>query len=400
MTPSADSTKRVVSDPRLLRRCSRCVMPETQEIITFDEQGVCSTCRNIDVKHQSVDWEKKEKEFVALVDQYRGKYAYDCIIPFSGGKDSTYTAWALVRKYKLKPLIVSFDHHLLRPRTLENRERTLRLLGVDFHSIRPDWHLVKRTMRVALERKGDILWYQHCGIFSYPMQVAVKYRVPLVIWGEPSADYASYYGFDESEEVDERRFNMFINLGITAEDMLGMLNEHPKFKDQQTTLRDMAPYMYPKRDDLRAIQCRSVCLGSYAPWDVKKQSAKIKEELGWQGDDVEGVPPEYNYEKVEDMMQGVQDYLKFIKRGYGRMSHLASIDIRNGRLTRDKAIKMVEEWEGKRPASLDVFLKWLDMSEDEFYTIALRHTVSPWKHDPKTSPRGKELWDQKLWPTI
>ncbi len=380
-----------ISDPKQLKRCSKCVMPETQEIITFDENGVCSTCRNVLLKQEKINWDKKKEEFIELINQYRGKYQYDCIVPFSGGKDSTYTLLALVKEFGLKPLVVSFDHHLLRPTVLANREKALKRLGVDYLGFKANWQIIKKMMRISLERKGDILWYQHTGIFSLPMHMALKFNVPLVIWGEPSSEYTSYYSYDEVEEVDEKRFNMFINLGITAEDMLGMLN------DPSITMADLWPFAYPKREALRSLNCRSVCLGSYVPWDVKKHVEIIKRELDWEGDEVEGVPPEYNYEKIEDMMQGVQDYLKFIKRGYGRMSHLASIDIRNGRLTREEGMKMVEEWEGKRPASLDVFLKWVNMTEKEFYDVVSKMAIAPWKHDPETTKRGKELWDQHLW---
>ena len=99
------------------------------------------------------------------------------------------------------------------------------------------------------------------------------------------------------------------------------------------------------------------------------------------------------------MLQGVQDYLKFIKRGYGRMSHLASIDIRNGRLTREEGMALVEKWEGKRPKSLDIFLQWMNMSEVEFNAIAMRHAIRPWKYDPTLQSLGEytELPDQKTW---
>ncbi|MBU1911531.1 N-acetyl sugar amidotransferase, partial [Patescibacteria group bacterium] len=306
------------------------------------------------------------------------------------------------KDWGLKPLIVSFDHNLLRPKVVENRERLLRKLGCDYLGYRPDWNLVKKLMRISLERKGDILWYQHNGIFAYPMQIAVKHNIPLVIWGEPSAEYTSYYDYDDVEEVDERRFNMFVNLGITAQDMFGMLNEpgSPTADDDNpVTMRDMAPYIYPSRKELAFIKCRSICLGSFVPWDVKRHVEIIKREIDWEGDRVEGVPPEYDYEKIEDMMQGVQDYLKFIKRGWGRMSHLASIDIRNGRFTRERGMELIKEWEGLRPASLDVLLNWLKISEEEFYQIAIRHTVAPWKHDPSSIIRGKQLPDQKDWIT-
>lgn len=383
--------ERKVSNPKDLIRCTRCVMPETQESIVFDEQGVCSACRNIDIKHEKIDWGKKKNDFLDLLQMYRGKYAYDCMVPFSGGKDSVYTVYSLVRDYGLKPLVVSYDHHMIRPQTVKNRERTLKKLGVDFLSYRTNWHLVKKLMRIGLERKGNIYWYQETGIFAFPMHMAIKFNVPLVIWGEPSAEYTAYYDYDGEEEVDETRFNMFVNMGITAQDMVGFLN------DTSITLRDLQFHIYPDRKDLQGIGCRSVCLGSYQPWDVKNQVAIIKKEIGWEGDMVEGVPPEYNYEKVEDMLQGVQDYLKYIKRGYGRMSHLASIDIRNGRLTRERAMEMLDKWEGLRPASLDILLKWLEITEKEFYQITAKHSVQPWRHDPSMTKKGESLPDTKDW---
>lgn len=373
-----------------MKRCSKCVMPETHETMVFDEEGVCNVCRQQEYKKKKIDWEKREKEFVDLIDTYRGKYLYDCIIPFSGGKDSTFTAYYLVKKYGLKPLIVSFDHGFMRPKTLENNDRTVRKLGVDYLKFRASWSIVKKTMMESLKRKGDFCWHCHSGIFAYPMQIAVKHNIPLILWGEPSAEYTSYYSYDQPEEVDEKRFNRFINLGITAEDMVGMLGS-------SVTLRDLEPFRYPPLKELRAVKYRSVCLGSYMPWDVKKQSELIKKELGWQEDVVEGVQPGYGYEKVECMMQGVRDYCKYIKRGYARVTHLASIDIRNGRLTREEAIKLIEKYEGKRPASLDVFLRILEIDEKEFMDIVSKHMVSPYKHDPSKITHGEELWDQKLW---
>src|SRR3989344_1047036 len=126
----------LISDPLLLKRCSRCVMPKTQEVISFDTSGVCSTCRNLDMKHEQIDWGEREQEFRRILDHYRGNAAYDCIVPFSGGKDSTFILYTLVKRYGLKPLVVSFDHHLYRPRVLENRERTLKRLGVDYLGFR------------------------------------------------------------------------------------------------------------------------------------------------------------------------------------------------------------------------------------------------------------------------
>ena len=208
-----------------LRRCARCALPETHESITFDEQGICAICRQVEFKRDSIDWTARSAQLGELIEEYRGKHDYDCIVPFSGGKDCTFTLCHLVNEYKLKPLVVSFDHGFFRPNHLDNVERTIKTLGVDFMRFRPNWKVVQKLMLEVLIRKGDFCWHCHTGIFSYPMRIAVKYEVPLLFWGEPSAEYTTYYSLrPRREEVDERRFNRFVNLGITAEDMVGMLD--------------------------------------------------------------------------------------------------------------------------------------------------------------------------------
>lgn len=356
-----------------MKYCSRCVMPETAESLTFDEQGVCSVCRQIEYKHGQIDWADRGTAMDELFDRHRGKQQYDCIVPFSGGKDSTFTLWYLVKVKKLRPLVVRFDHGFLRKTVQENSLRTFRALGVDVHHFTPNWQVVRKLMFESLRRRGDFCWHCHTGIFSYPMWVSVWQKIPLIIWGEPTAEYASFYRYDEEEEVDERRFNAFVNLGINAEDMLGMLDN--TVSDYQVTDRDLMPYTYPPADQLRGV--RSVLLGSYIPWDVKKQVELIKRELGWQGDQVEGVPPEYDYEKIECFMQGVRDYIKYLKRGFGRTTHLVSIDIRNDRKTREEGVRLVNEFDGKRPAALDLFLDYLGLTEEEFLKLIEPHVVSP-----------------------
>lgn len=374
-----------------LKRCSRCTLPETHETISFDEEGVCNVCRQHDYKQEKIDWNARKHDFEKLIEMYKGKYSYDCIIPFSGGKDSTYTLYNLVTEWKLKPLVVSFDHGFFRPMVEQNKLRTFRKLGVDVLKFTPNWHIVKKLMLESLRRKGDFCWHCHTGIFAYPMQVAINNKIPLVIWGEPSAEYTSYYSYDNApEEVDEQRFNRIANLGIDSHDMLKMLGG-------TVTERDLLPFTYPKLKDLKAINYRSVCLGSYIPWDVKKQVAQIKKELGWQGDRVEGVPPEYDYEKIECQFQGIRDYLKYIKRGYARTTHLTSIDIRNGRMEREQALQLIHQYEGKKPASLEVFLEYLGLTEKEFNDIAISHWVNPSKVQPGKLQKGEENCDQKLW---
>jgi N-acetyl sugar amidotransferase len=371
------------------------MLPETYETIEFDTKGVCNVCRSKEFRNEKIDWENRKVQLDELIEKYRGKYDYDCIVPFSGGKDSTFTLWYLVKHYKVKPLVVQFDHGFMRERLRENNIRTFKRLGVDVINFTPNWKLVKRLMLEALRRKGDFCWHCHTGIFSYPMHVAVKFQVPLVFWGEPSAEYTQYYDYreDEIEEVDETRFNRFVNLGITAEDMYGMIKN-----DFDVDPRDLRPYTYPDLRDLKKLNYRSVCLGSYIPWDVKKQVEIIGKELGWQGDQVEGMPWEaYPYEKIECFMQGVRDYIKFMKRGYSRVSQMVALDLRHGRITPEEGKRLIDTYEGQKPPSLSIFLDYLGLEEKEFNEMIAMTVVPPHEPNFAINTWAPQTWDFEHW---
>lgn len=377
-----------------MKHCTRCHLPETYETIEFNDEGVCNICDQKVFRDQSINWGERKSALDDLIETYRGQYEYDCIVPFSGGKDSTFTLYYLMEQYQLKPLVVQFNHHFLRPTVLENNNRTFKQLGVEVHSFTPNWKVVKRVMLESLIRKGDFCWHCHTGIFAYPMHVALKYNTPLVIWGEPSSEYTSYYDYRENEieMVDETRFNRFVNLGITAEDMSGMISH-----DFKHDARDLKPFTYPPVRELKRLRYRSFCLGSYIPWDVKRQSELIMQKLGWKGEDVEGMPPgKYPYEKIECYMQGVRDYIKYLKRGYSRVSQMVALDLRNGRMTMEEAQSLITA-EGKRPPSLDHFLEYLELTEDEFNAIVLKTVVPPFKPNFDEIEDAPRTWDYEQW---
>ena len=325
-----------------------------------------------------------------MIEEHRGKYDYDCIVPFSGGKDSTWTLYYLVKEFGIKPLVVRFDHGFLRPGLDDNVKRTIRRLGVDIMTFTPNWKVVQKLMLQSLLEKGDFCWHCHTGIFSYPMRIAIEKKVPLIFWGEPSAEYTAYFSYDQKEEVDEKRFNRYINLGISADDMFVRLGG-------SVDERDLLPYAYPPLKQLRDLNYRSVCLGSYIPWDVKMQSEVIQRELDWRGDQVENVPPQYNYEKIECYMQGVRDYIKYIKRGYSRPSHLVALDVRAGRMSKEEGDHLIQTYEGRRPPSLNLFLDFVGLTEHEFMEVAMSHQVSPYVHDPAATQVGARTADYDDW---
>jgi len=379
------------------RRCLKCGLPETYETIEYNKDGICNICISSEYKSEKVDWSERKKLLDSLIEKYRGKYSYDCIIPFSGGKDSTYTLLYLMREYGIKPLVVRFNHGFYRDTILNNSTKTLKKLGADFIEFTPNWKIVKRLMLESFQRKTDFCWHCHTGIYSYPLRIAILYQVPLVFWGEPQSEITAYYDYlnDEVEFEDDRKFNKLRTLGITAEDMFNMLNTEANPID----IRDLAPYTFPDVAELRKLKYCSVPLGSFIPWDYKSNTQAIKDELAWQSDDLEGVPESINPqgEKIECFMQGTRDYVKFLKRGYGRVAQISAFDARAGVISQEEAIRRGSELDGRRPKSLDLFLEYVGLNEKEFYELIKGTVVPPTEFPPVARGESEKLWDFESW---
>ena len=166
-----------------MKKCTKCLLPETHETIEFNPMGVCNICKSNEFRDEKIDWELQKKALDELIEKHRGKYDYDCIIPFSGGKDSTWTLYYLVKEYNLKPLVVRFDHGFMRPNLEKNVKKAQRELGVDIISFTPNWKTVQKLMLQSFLDKGDFCWHCHTGIFSYPMWIALEKKVPLIFLG-------------------------------------------------------------------------------------------------------------------------------------------------------------------------------------------------------------------------
>jgi N-acetyl sugar amidotransferase len=376
-----------------LKRCARCLMTETNETMTFDERGVCNICSSAEIRNKSIDWGHREKDFQLHLADFRRKYQYDAIVPFSGGKDSAWTAYVLVRRYGLKILLATFDSNFRRPTHIENIERTVRALGCDHITFRASQDIIKRTMMESLKRKGDFCWYCHTGVATFPFRAALMYETPLLIWGEPNSEYAGYYGYKMRTEADERWFNRYINLSINAEDMYGYLGGDTSGIDP----RDLDPFKFPDVGSLRKLGLRSIHLGDYIKWNAEEQVEILEREVGWRRSEVENLHPRYNYEKIECFLQGARDYLRFVKRGYSRTVQRANLDIRSGVMTREEA-NDIARYDAQRPASLDVLLPYLGLDEDTFTSIAKDHAIYPYSFsDSDVRPAQKTLDDQPLW---
>jgi len=336
-------------------------MPDTKPDLFFDEEGVCDACRSAALK-KTIDWTAREAEFRELVAKFKNKSGsnYDCVIPVSGGKDSHYQAH-VARQYGLNPLLVNFEATLRNDLGRKNFEN-IRQFG-DLIEFKKQPEVYKKMCLEAFRRVGDHEWPNHIGIFTVPVRVATQFKIPLVIWGENSQlEYGGPKAARMKNALDRRWLEEFGGLlGLRVEDMVGV---------EGITREDLVSYFYPSDEELSATGVFGAFLGYYFKWDAIPQTALMKER-GFKVKEDGPVEGTYtNYENLDDAIVAIHDYLKFVKFGFGRATDHACIDIRNGRLTRQEAIKLVEQYDGKYPTgSLVEFLAMFGMSQEEFDRI-------------------------------
>ena len=347
--------------------CKRCLYPDTKPQLVFDENGICSACKNHELK-EKIDWKSKEKELKEILEKFRSKNNYyDCIIPVSGGKDSHFQAYTIKEKFGLNPLVVNFhplDQTEIGKKNLDN----LKKLGVDCIEFSPNPNVYLKLARFGLKKLGDFQWPEHIGIFTVPVQIAVKYKIPLIIWGEnPQFEYGQPTDIAIDTILDrkwlEKNGGYFLDK-IKPQDMVKHGFE----------LNDIQPYLYPSDDEINQVGVTGIFLGSYIKWDIFKQLETVKA-IGFQENDE---PKEGTFNKWENLdvyFTVFHDYFKFLKYGFGRATDHASIEIMHGRISREQGLKLVKQYEGKIPRKyLKKFLEFADMSMDDFIGICNEFT--------------------------
>ena len=354
----------------MIKYCKRCVMPNTKPNLSFDEEGICNACRNYE-KRDAVDWNKRKEELMSILDKYRSKDGlnWDCIIPVSGGKDSTYQVVTML-ELGMNPLCVTSTTCHLTEIGRENIEN-IKNLGVDYIEITPNKKVRKHLNRIGLFEVGDISWPEHVGIFTIPVRIAVNMNIPLLIWGENSQnEYGGPAASTENNILDRKWLEEFGGLlGLRVSDLIG----YEGIKKNQ-----LIPYTYPTDEELKEVGVTGLFLGHYIPWDGLSNVllAKAHGFKSW-GKTIEGSA--VDYENIDNYQVGIHDYFKFLKFGFGRASDLVSMHIRRGRLTREQGMNIVKNCDGKFPWTyldkpLEEILEPLDITVDEFIKICDQFT--------------------------
>ncbi len=345
-----------------MQYCTRCVFPSVAKTpITFDDDGVCSGCRAAESK-KHIDWPNRKKSFEKLIDGYRVSRGYDCVLPVSGGKDS-YFAAHLANEFGLNALMVTYHGNNYLPEGEQNLNRMREVFGFDHIIFKPSVDTLIKLNLAGFKKDGDMNWHNHAGLYTYPMQIAIKYNIPLVFWGDHgfTEQGGMYSHQDFFEYTAKDRYEHALH-GYDWFDFVG---------EEGLTEKNLDFLIYPDDHDILRVGLRGIYLSNYFYYDGAKHATLAADKYSWKASEQQFDRTFKKISNIDDMHEnGAHDYMKFIKVGYGRGTDHANYDIREGRMTRDEGIKAVLKYDHVKPRDLLRWFHYVGMSEEEFDKIA------------------------------
>lgn len=362
-----------------MKYCLRCLYPENHPLgITFDESGICSGCR-VHEEKDTLDWRERGERLKTIFDSFRsvsGK-SYDCIIPVSGARDSYFTVHAVKNIYKMHPLLVSYNKHYNTPVGIRNAAYLRTLFGCDLLTLTVSPQTVKKITRKTLWERGSLYWHCLAGQSVYPVQMAVKLKIPLIVWGaHQGCDQVGMFSHLDEVEMTRRYRKDHDLMGLEAE---GLVDSARDISEQ-----DVIPFCYPHDREIDRVGVRGIYLSNYLRWDSKAQHEEMIAQYQYQT-----AAQRRTFDTYNDVdcfhYSDLHDFIKYLKWGYGKVTDHACREIRLKRLTRSGAIRLVERFQplAPSPKGTELFLSWLGMPEKEFwYTLNRFRDPKIWRQKP------------------
>jgi N-acetyl sugar amidotransferase len=349
-----------------MRYCKKCVSPDTRPGIKFNEEGVCYPCLAHE-KKSKIDWQARWKEMEKLCDKYRGSNGnyYDCIITASGGKDSHFQTHIFKEKMGMNPLIVSVDNVSWTETGRRNWDNLRSHFGVDAHLMSLNPHVCGKMFRKAFEKLGSPTWYFDMAIYAYPLQAAIKLNIPFIIYGE-NTSYERGGALTKETPSALEQINNDVVKPVPWEEWL----------DEDVTWKDVQPAIYPTKEEIARAKLDPTFLSYFVPWSSirnwefarsvgfkdLKDTGEWHREGTWQ-----------QYDQIDTIGYMTHTWMKFLKFGHWIATDYLSIYIREGKMTRQEAVKIVNEEEYKLDKKmLKDFIDFCGYSEEEFWQIAER----------------------------
>lgn len=343
-----------------MKFCKKCVMPDTRPGILFDEEGVCQACGAEEQKDKT-DWAARFEELKTLCDKHRRKddSEYDCIIAVSGGKDSHFQVYFFKEVMNMNPLLVSVeDNFEMTEAGKHNLQNISERFGCNIMSLKPNLRAQKHIMRKTFEKYGRPTWYIDRLIYTYPLHVANKFNIPLLVYGENIS-----YEYGGVQRVETYSAKDQINNGVAAE------IDYDELIDENVSLMDLAMCQPPSVKEIDKLE--PIYLSYFTRWSsyanyifAKKNGFK---DLTHEWDREHTFE---NFDQIDSFAYLVHPWLKYPKFGHASATDYAAKFIRYGLISREEGIELVKKHDHRvDQKAVQSFIDFLGYTHTEFYNI-------------------------------
>lgn len=363
--PAAQPAAEVEQGAKKIVYCRHCLMPNSRPRIVFDKDGVCNACRNAEQK-QIIDWDARRREFLELIDRYRSRDgSWDCIVPWSGGKDSSAIAYRLKFDFGLNPLLVTFSPLLPNEVGNHNREEMLRL-GFDHIFFRPDQKVHRKLAKRFFMERGNPKVAWDAGVNVIPVMVAVKFGIPLVMYAEHGeSEYGGKVLKEESKKIRDY-----------TEVIEHQIGDDPRnWEDDEISRRDLNPFIFPDLDEIARVGVKAMYFSYFFKWSMFENYRLIKSKFDFRVNPrgrTEGTFT--NFDSLDDKIDCLYYYMQFIKFGFGRAVRDASRLIQNGHMSRREGLELARRYDSEFPYEhFGEVLDYLALTEKEFHEFVDLH---------------------------
>ena len=350
-----------------MKFCKRCLYPENHALnIVFDGEGVCSGCR-VHEEKDTLDWKPRGEQLKTILDTYRNTSGknYDCIIPVSGARDSYFIVHIIKNVYGMNPLLVTYNKQYNTDMGIRNLAKLRIMFDCDIMTLTVNPETVKKITGATIRKLGSMYWHCLAGQTVYPVQVACKFKIPLIIWGaHQGVDQVGMFSHLDEVEMTRKYRKEHDLMGLEAEDLIDDFDG--------ITETDIIQYKYPDDKELERVGVRGIYLNNYIRWDSKAQHELMIKNFGYETNLQTRTFDNYNDVDCFNYSD-VHDYIKYIKHGYGKVSDHACREIRLKRMTREEGIELIKKYTPKDPQHLQQFLDWLGITENSFHYLFDQH---------------------------
>lgn len=376
--------KQLEKRPKEVKFCNKCVVSNQRPRITFDENGVCSACNYAYLKHNVIDWKEREKMLLDLLNKYRSKDgSYDCIVPGSGGKDSSYVSHQLKYKYGMHPLTITWAPFIYTDIGWKNY-LSFKDCGFDNLLCFPNGILHRKLARLGFELLGDAWEPFSYGQKVYAFRLAEKFKIPLMFYGESGEiEYGGSTKYIDKPYEDLDDFKELYYKGSGIDDLIQHGLESGVFTREELTNNPFQLYRFPKREKIQELGLQMHWFSFYKKWVPQENYYYAVENTGFEANPTRSEGTYSKYASLDDKTDGFHFYLAFIKFGIARATSDAAHEIRDGHLTREEGVSLVHRYDGEFPKKyFKEFLEYLNITESEFWeVIDFYRSLSPhiWK---------------------